>query len=543
MVSDVNTIVHKAFIRIFMPTLGHTMFNTALEHAFGSASKLMSSSTGKAFGRYTPLVIESPADIEKQVKDGFAGDYPRILDFLKNKQAYNAEFDELMAAAANYAIPRKSWRYAVLMRRAVIVLSKYLYKNPPRRNILGDPASTDLIDRLYRSQNVDSLLQIADRMTYVTDFSAIEVYPDFQSNVPLKFRVWDGSEIVPMFQPGDVKNPVAVATLSAYGSSQYIVRVYTADTIQTYRAQEKSAELVESGINYFGIIPFTFFHYEMPTNSFYSSGIGKSLRDMNIHLVRRITDIADQITSLRPKGYVKNVPPQWVMPPNLRPDEFTTMPNAFNAQGEGPEADIGWLNPDVSFTSLDWQDISNWVDMGLEMLGIPPSAVRMEQQGGTSGVAIQSEQLPLLEEAENRRTPFQKYESDLAKVVLTCAARQSLVSNVDFGVPPEQMLATAESLQMSFRWPPMTSNRPGPDRDAHDAFLLQNQLKSRTQVLMDNENLTEEEAVELMNRTLVQLSQEEYQISRASLQIQEDQLALQAQYTQPQPQEPVNGKN
>ena len=519
------------------------MFNTALEHAFGSASKLVSSSTGKAFGRYMPLIIESPDDIAKQVKDGFAGDYPRILDFLKNKQAYHAEFDELMASTANYSIPRKSWRYAVLMKRSVNVLSKYLYKNPPRRNILGDPASTEFLDRLYRSQNVDSLIQTADKMTYVTDFSAIEVYPDFGSEKPLNLRVWDGSEVVPMFRPGDVKNPVAVATLSAYGSSQYIVRVYTPETIQTYRAEEKSAELVESGINYFGIIPFAFFHYEMPTNSFYSTGIGKSLRDMNIHLVRRITDIADQIGSLRPRGYVKNVPPQWVLPPSMRPDEFTTMPNAFNAQGEGPEAEIGWLNPDISFTSLDWQDISNWVDMGLEMLGIPPSAIRMEQQGGTSGVAIQSEQLPLLEEAENRRTPFQKYESDLVKVVLTCAARQSMVTGVDFGVPAEQLMATAANLEMSFRWPPMTSNRPGPDRDAHDAFLLQNQLKSRTQVLMDNENLTEEEAVDLVNRTLVQLSQEEYQISRATLQIQEDQLALQAQYSQPQQQDSSNGKN
>lgn len=520
------------------------MFGKALEHAFGSASKLISSTTGKAFGRYTPLIIESQQDIEKQVKEGFADDYARILDFLKNKQAYNAEFDELLSDSASYAIPRKSWRYAVLMKRSVNVLSKYLYKNPPRRNILGDPASTDFLDRLYRSQNVDSLLQMADRMTYVTDFSAIELYPEFGSDSPLKLRVWDGSEVVPMFSPGDVKNPVAVATLSTHGSSQYIVRIYTAQTIQTYRTEERNAELIESGVNYFGIIPFTFFHYEMPSNCFYSTGIGKALRDLNVHLVRRLTDLADQITSLRPKGYVKNVPPQWIMPPSLRPDEFTTMPNAFNAQGEGPEAEIGWLNPDISFTTLDWQDISNWVDMSLEMLGIPPSAIRMEQQGGTSGVAIQSEQLPLLEEAENRRTPFQKYESDLAKMILTCAGRHSLVTSVDFGVPAEQLMATAMNMEMSFRWPPMTSNRPGPDRDAHDAFLLQNQLKSRTQVLMDNENLTEEEAVELVNRTLIQLSQEEYQISLASLRIQEDQLALQAQYAPPPaPVSQSNGKD
>jgi hypothetical protein len=79
----------------------------------------------------------------------------------------------------------------------------------------------------------------------------------------------------------------------------------------------------------------------------------------------------------------------------------------------------------------------------------------------------------------------------------------------------------------------MTKNRPGPDRDSHDAFLLQNQLASRVQIIMDNEQLTEDEAMLKVEMTLTQLNQEEMIVAQAQMQIQEQQMALQAQYAPP----------
>lgn len=512
---------------------------------FGSSSQLLASNAGKAFGRFAPTVVNSDEDIVKQVNSGFDKEYPRIIEHAKNKRAYNAEFDELLTTMSSTAIPRKVWRYAVLMKRAVGVLSKYLYKNPPKRSIPAAPDVADYLESIYRLEGVNALLQAADRMTYVTDVAAIEVYPNFSPDPaasPVKFRMWDGSEIIPMFGPADAVNPVAVATITTYGSDQYISRVYTASDIRTFRITDGKAELVEQGPNYLGVIPFAFFHYEHPVNFFWSPGIGKALRDMNEHVVRRLTDVNDQIMNLRPKGYARNCPPQWVMPTNLRPDEFVTMPNAFNAQGEGPEAEIGWLNPDTNFTTIDWNDLTNFIDFGLEMLGVPPSAIRMEQQGGTSGVAIQSEQLPLIEEAEGRQVAFERYETRLAQITLIAAAAQMEAFKSRTVFNPAILRQVAANLAMSFRWPPMTKNRPGPDRDAHDAFLLQTQQKSRVQILMDNENLTEEEATEQVYRTLTQINQEEILIAQAQIQIQRAQAELQAQFA-PQVKEPANGKN
>jgi hypothetical protein len=229
------------------------------------------------------------------------------------------------------------------------------------------------------------------------------------------------------------------------------------------------------------------------------------------------------------------------MPTNLRPDEFVTMPNAFNAQGEGPEAEIGWLNPDTSFTQIDWNDLTNFIDFGLEMLGIPPSSIRMEQQGGTSGVAIQSEQLPLIEEAENRQVSFERYETNLAKITLRVIAAQIETFKVRPIFNPADLRQAAENLAMTFRWPPMTKNRPGPDRDAHDAFTLQNKLKSRITIMMDNENMSEEEAAAYVQKQLEQINQEELYIAQAQLQVEQQQLAIQAQFAQPPAPESTDG--
>lgn len=503
---------------------------------FGSATKLLSSQAGKARGRYTPMMIESLDDARKHVEKGFEGEYQRIEQMLLNKRAYDGDFDEILAIMADGRIPRKAWRYVTLMDRSVSVLSKYLYKNPPRRQIPGNPEATAYIESVYRQQGVDSMLQMADRMTYVIDVSAIEVYPDFEAGpgvAPVQFRVWDSSEFVPMFLKGNTMRPAAVATFSAYDADAYMARLYTNDIIETYLIRSEKAELVDQGPNYFGTIPFAFFHYRPPYSHFWSGGIGKALRDMNEHVVRRITDSADHTMNLKPKGYARNTPPGWVVPPAQRPDEYVTLPNTYNAQGEGPEAEIGWITPDTKFIQIDWDDLERWVNLGLEMLGVPPSAVRMEQQGGASGIAIQSEQLPLIEEAEGRQRPFERYETELMRITLMCcAAQETMRGNASLG---SLLQRTAATLSPTFLWPPMTKNRPGPDRDAHDSYLLQTQQKSRVQILMANENLTEEEAVAEVQRTLLQLNAEQEIIDQAALRMQQQQMELQAAYA-PEPQ-------
>lgn len=504
---------------------------------FGSATKLLSSQQGKARGKYAPLIVKSIEEARDQVDSGFEKERPRIEQMLLNKRAYDGDFDELLSIMSDGRIPRKAWRYVMLMDRSVSVLSKYLYKTPPRRQIVGNPFATSYIENTYRQRGVDSMLQMADRMTYVTDSTAIEVYPLFDAGPgepPVQFRVWDSTEFVPMFAPGNTMAPVAVATFTEYDENSYEVRLYTKESIETYQVVEEKATLVDYGENYFGVIPFAFFHYRPPYSHFWSGGIGKALRDMNEHVVRRITDLADYSQNLKPKGFVRNVPPSWTVPPAQRPDEYVTLPNSFNAQGDGPQAEIGWITPDLNFIGIDWDDLERWVALGLEMLGVPPSAVRMEQQGGSSGIAIQSEQLPLIEEAEVRQRPFERYETELIRVtLLVCAAQEMMRGD---SVTSIALQTSAENLSVSFMWPPMTKNRPGPDRDAHDAFLLQTQQKSRIEILMANENLTEEEAAIRVEKTLRQLNGEQSIIDQAALNYQRMQLDLEAAYA-PEPQD------
>ena len=110
-------------------------------------------------------------------------------------------------------------------------------------------------------------------------------------------------------------------------------------------------------------------------------------------------------------------------------------------------------------------------------------------------------------------------------------------------IDPRLLRAAAVNLNMSFRWPPMTKNRPGPDRDAHDAFLLQNKLKSRVALVMDNESMTEEEATAYVELELQRINAEEMLIAQAQLQIEAQQAGIAASFA-PQPQqEQPNGQN
>ena len=138
--------------------------------------------------------------------------------------------------------------------------------------------------------------------------------------------------------------------------------------------------------------------------------------------------------------------------------------------------------------------------------------------------------MPLIEEAENRQVAFERYETELARITLIAAAAQMSMFKARPNMDPKLLSAVAQNLSMTFRWPPMNKNRPGPDRDAHDAFLLQNQLASRVQIIMDNEGLTEEEAMIKVEMTLQQINQEEMIVAQAQMQIQEQQMAMQAQY-------------
>lgn len=511
------------------------------------------------------LTAESEDDLKKLAETGFQDDQHRLQAAGMCRDCYDGNFYPYVSAWIGADKGREiATRYSMIMRRTVDVLSMHLYRKGPKRYIVGNPVATDVLNRIYKANDFDSLMQLADRTTYVTDVAAIEFLPNEgpdAAQVPVKMRLWDASEFVPIFDPSDALTPIAVATTGTVGK-QRMLRVFTAAMITKYVSDAPANETsyahraIPSGgmkeafgypqPNYLGTIPFEFVHYEMPRSSFWVSGVGKQLAHLNLHVNRRLCDLADQILHWRPKGVITNTDASSNLPHDSKPGQYTRLEGLKgpNAGDKPPVAQ--YLAPDLGFTQYDWNDLQAYIDHLIEMLGVPASVVRMQQQGGTSGVAIMSEQLPLIERAESRQRLFESIERKIAKKTIEVALAQ-----LSAAIPPEAQgmqpmpttdemgmpipmdpafaalntaLAEAQALEFalqnldaSFRmvWPVLTKNRPGPERDAHDMYQLNSMNSSRTQMLAEDRNIPEDEAFQEVSKTFSYIQQENMMMAAA----------------------------
>lgn len=510
------------------------------------------------------LTAVTEDDLKKLAESGFQDDQHRLQAAGMCRDCYDGNFFPYISAWIGADKGREiATRYSMIMRRTVDVLSMHLYRKGPKRYIVGNPVATQILNRIYKANDFDSLMQLADRTTYITDVAAIEFLPNEgpdAASVPVKMRLWDASEFVPVFAPDDALTPIAVATMATAGKER-MLRVFTPETISKYVTAAPASETsyahraIPSGgmkeafgypqPNYLGVIPFEFVHYEMPRNSFWVSGVGKQLSHLNLHVNRRLCDLADQIIHWRPKGVTLNTAADSNLPHDSKPGQFTRL-EGLRQPGNEKDPSAMFIAPDLAFTQYDWNDLTAYIDHLIEMLGVPASAVRMQQQGGTSGVAIMSEQLPLIERAESRQRLFESIERKIAKKTIQIALVQLLAAippelqampilptTDEMGMPipmdpalaqVQNALAEVQALQMAletidanFRmtWPVLTKNRPGPDRDAHDMFQLNSMTSSRTQMKAEDLNISEEEAFEEVMKTLQYVQQENMALAMA----------------------------
>lgn len=496
------------------------------------------------------LVADTPEQLDEIVKGGFSNDQQRLTNFGIAKDCYNGNFQSYLTDwTQGDATRENSVRFSLIMRRTVDVLSTHLYRKGPKRQISGHPEATAILERIYSANNFDTLMQMADRTTFITDAAAIEFIPNDGMDalsVPVKVRLWDAAEFVPVFSSDDPLVPWAVVTMSVFGDKK-VARVFTDELIYRYSApiwnnqqtvattstaardSQNLGFTLDIGFpteNYLGVLPFEFVSYELPRNSFWTGGIGLQLAHMNLHINRRLSDLADNIIQWRPKGVLRNVKPDWNFPPNQKPGQFTRLDGMSSIESSKGEPIAEFIAPDLTFTQYDWNDISAYSDHMVEMLGVPASTVRMQQQGGTSGVAIMSEQLPLIERAEARQRIFDYFEQRIAKKCLQVA-----LSQLQNATPQDEMSAMLIQQDMMFIsnalmdfdnlfhvvWPIMTKNRPGPERDAHDAFQLNFQRKSRTEMTAEDENITLDEALAKTQQTMNLIMQENMMLAQAQM--------------------------
>lgn len=468
------------------------------------------------------------ADIVKEIESGLPHEHHRRDEALDNLRFYRMNFELYPTRdLAGSGDSNKFQRNSPFMRRVVDALSANLYKQGPNRDLPDHPeASLWLID-CYRKNNIDALLQEADRLTHVTDLVALQVEPTSDPSWPLKIRLWDGASFYVWTDPDDPCKPVAVATLDTYDARRRL-RLWTAASVTMFMTKRWDVTTQTSGAtsysldgpkrpNPLGILPFSFVHYAIPTVSFYSHGPGKLLRDTNWAINKRLNDIFDCCRyNLNPIILLKGVQAGHIPSDGpARPGDVWNLPPDLDALGDAAmQPDATYLQADSAFVAAAWDDQQNTIDHTLEMLGVPPASIRMEQTTAASGDAIVAEQLEPVRYAESRQRKASIEEDALAKLVLEVgAAHLGAQAYEGYRVTAAQLAKAASDPGLTLRWPDMYPRVPGQGQDQADQWLLDNGLASKTQIIMQRMKLTEEEAEAYLDQVAEHKKREEMLVS------------------------------
>ena len=388
----------------------------------------------------------------------------------------------------------------------------HLYKNQPTRK-LADPEVSEWLERIYRRNFVWAKQRRCDALTLIGGFAGYQFSGSTDPTSPVDIQLWGADQIAFWVDPNSPTKPIAVATVDM-ADNQRRLRLYTLDEIVTYvtdkgvihpgfggtafkRTGERKANPYRDRQGN-GIIPFAFAHWTFPAQDFETNSPGLNLKELNQGVNERIDLLGDSIYfNCRPIGLAEGVDDGWVPPAELRPGDFITLAaSSVDAGGNGPSPTLRYLLPELAYVTKDWEDLNNNLDMQLEMWGVPPSLIRMIQTASQSGAAIQAEQLPIIGWVEGRRSDWAAYEEDDARIALMVS--ESHLRNHAMNAEADQLQRVLDEWAFTLRWPSLYVQLPGRDRDMADDWRLKKKIVSLIGIVQERQDLTEEEAFDLL---------------------------------------------
>ncbi len=376
-----------------------------------------------------------------------------------------------------------------LTPRVVHCLTEHLYAPGPSRQIAGDPAATKWLNGVYADNLANSLLQRADRMSTLNGYCAVQAAYSGNPMRPVKLQLWGREQLAVFCDPRDCLAPIAVVTIERFDETTHYT-MWTAAGYEVYstrklgvfqtaggRMAEYRPEL--SGEHPYGVVPFAFLHYELPTSGFETAGIGTYLSELNAVVDTQASDLMDAIRRYHtPTGVAYDADIEFQ--PIVQPGKFLRVNSIPSDLETAPTPRLAYLQANLDISG-GWESIRQAINAALEGLGVPMTAYRMDQAQIPSGIALVAEQAPLLSRARERQEPFRLYETQLAKLVLRVGRK---------------FASRAADLDLLLAWPEPSIPIPGPDRDAADQAEIALGLSSVVMIAMRRYGLTREQAIE-----------------------------------------------
>ena len=410
----------------------------------------------------------------------------------------------------------RSKRIGGFLRQCVEKLCAHLYSPGPARRWSED-AGDEFLQTVWKDNLLNSLMLEADKLSTLNGWCGIQIdagstttedgtrLSDY-TNKPITYRVWGREQLCVWTDPESASTPQVVCTKDAY-DAQIRYRLWSDTEVWTFLTN-KQPPAVKGGIptsdgnspvlrfkekHDYGVLPFTFIHYDLPIRCFETVSAGEFLWKAGIHIDDRLMRLDEAINKhMNPVPWAKNVPETWK--PIVQPMRFIRLPggdmvptdNGFEV-AEG--AELGFLQAMIDVASA-WDDLSRYIRQCLAAVGME-NEFSMEQIDLASGVALMLKQEPLIKRSENRRTTFAVYEEDLAKRTLICAGNH-------YGKP--ELVSQTELGHLTAGWP-----RPRlavVTTDILDVGIaeVQNGLKSHLMLIQDTYGIGRDEALALLEQ-------------------------------------------
>lgn len=457
-------------------------------------------------------------DIEQEIEGGLPNQIGRMRDAYDCLRYAMGRFEEFPTRHKDqrYRSPAVR-RTSPIFKRVVEILTMHLYKNQPGRK-LRDPETSAWLERIYRRNFMWAKYKRADELTLIGGYAGFQFAGSTDPHSPLDINLWGADQTAFWVDPEKPTRAIAVATVD-YWDNRRRLRLWTKDEIVTYDTDKGVIHAAFGGTAFRkldrkpnpyrtredeGIVPFSFCHWDFPSQDFTTNSPGLNLKELNWGINERLDNLGDSIYfNCRPIGLARNVDDGWVPPAEIRPGDFITLPaSSIDAGGNGPEPTLSYLMPDLNYVAADWTDLNNNLDHQLEMWNVPPALIRMVQSGARSGASLQAEQLPILGWVEGRRGNWACYEEDAALTSMKVA--EAHLRNVGLMEEADQLQAVIDEWSFTLHWPTLYIQLPGPDRDRADDWRLEKGLVSLIGIVQERADLTEEEAFEALGKVVEQ---------------------------------------
>jgi hypothetical protein len=376
----------------------------------------------------------------------------------------------------------KRWKCSINLTRPIIEILCGLYRRPPRRSVNSAERVAKRMHDAWRESEIDSFMLSVDSMTRLTGTVAVRPYYDKAAGrvrywlfTQDKLRVIADEEnpaspkaVVIKWAARDAKNPARLVRIAHVWTAEEFTKLVDGAEVKGARAAHN-----------FGRVPLVFFHDRHDFESFFTYGRGRDVCQANCIINNKLTHKLETII------YQGLGIPVLTNPSPNKEIVFSPKRAITIELPPGREGGLEFVSPNAPIAELI-QDIESDIQNLLLVNRIPESAIRIKA-GAPSGVAIIAENIPLIEDREERVMLFANKERELAELTL----RTLDEFEDDFSFTE----ADGFEFRIDYKEPEFPLNVS--ERVARDEFLLRNGLIKPWQIWMRDDPdkfATEEEA-------------------------------------------------